>query len=287
MAVCKQPVQTSDGLSLSVYRWLPEAEPAAGVVLVHGFTEHASRYADAAETLARHEYAVHAMDLRGHGRSEGSRVFVPRFERYLDDLDLLLARARNREHDKPLFLFGHSMGGAIATLYAIDRQPDLAGLVLSAPSVQVGGNVFPLLRRLASLFSWLAPRLRVVRMGFQYLSRDPGVLADFRDDPLVFHGRFPARTGAEILRASRRIQATMDHVRLPLFILHGTGDAVVDPDGSRRLYARAQSPDKTLKLYPGLFHDLLHEPERGEVLADIVSWLDHRTQQPPTEGPSE
>ena len=114
-------------------------------------------------------------------------------------------------------------------------------------------------------------------MGCGHISRDPAVVEAFRNDPLVFHGRFPVRTGAEILRAAKRIQAGANRLALPLLVLHGTGDVVTDPRGSRLLVARAGSANKTLRLYSGLYHEVFSEPEREQVVADLLAWLDgHR-----------
>jgi alpha-beta hydrolase superfamily lysophospholipase len=263
-----------DGLSLYEQSWLPVGEPRATVVVVHGVTEHSGRYARLANDLNDRGYAVHAMDLRGHGRSAGERILVRRFDEHLDDVELFLERAATRQPDKPLFLFGHSMGGAIAGLFAATRQPHVRGVILSAPAVVVGGGVFPLLRQIAGLVSAVWPTLRLVHMGCGFISRDPAAVESFRNDPLVFHGGFPVRTGAEILRAATRLQTEAKHLTLPLLVLHGTGDKVTDVRGSRLLVARAGSPDKTLRLYPGLYHELLSEPERAQVLADLLAWLD-------------
>jgi acylglycerol lipase len=265
-----------DGLVLYEQSWLPEGEAAGVVVVVHGICEHGGRYVRLAGDLNRRGYAVYAMDLRGHGRSDGARVLVRAFDEYLDDVEMLLDRVAARHPEKPLFLLGHSMGGAVVALLGILRPPKVRGLVLSAPSVVVGGNVFPVLRRLAALASFVWPTLRFVRMGCWYISRDPAVVEAFKNDPLVFHGRFPVRTGAEILRAAQRIHLGMDQLQLPLLILHGTKDHVTDPNGSRLLATRAASPDKTLRLYPGLYHELFSEPERDQVLADTLAWLDAR-----------
>ena len=265
-----------DGLSLYQQWWLPETEPAAVVVLIHGFTEHSSRYARVAHELNRQGYAVYALDLRGHGKSGGQRVWVRSFDEYLADLDLWLESVRRREPEKPLFLFGYSMGGTLVALFALTRQPDVRGLLLSVPALKVGKGIFPILRRLAALVSRLFPRLRIVTLGSRWVSRDPQVVDEFRSDPLVFHGRFPVRTGAEILGAGQRVLDGAAAIRLPLLILQGTGDRVVDPQGSRQLCARASSDDKTLRLYKGLYHDLLHEPEKEHVVADVVEWLNGR-----------
>lgn len=284
-----------DGLELFEQRWQPDGELRATIVLVHGINEHSGRYARLADDLCRHGYAIHAMDLRGHGRSAGRRIWIRKFEEFLGDVELLLNRAAAEQPDKPLFLFGHSMGGAIATLFCIERlsqtiqedrhsclsgpqrQPHLSGLILSAPAIQVGNMVFPVLRRLASLASRVWPGLQLPRMGCRFISHDPAIVEAFRNDPLVYHGRFPVRTGAEILDAANRIQKAAARLSLPLLILHGTGDLATDHHGSRFLHAHAGSTDKTLRLYPGFYHEVFSEPQRDQPLADLLKWLDAHT----------
>ena len=273
---------TPDDFRLLQRRWLPDQEASAAVIVVHGFIEHSGRYTSLAERFNEYGLAVDALDLRGHGRSEGQRALVYSFDEYLTDVETLLERVRRREPGKPVFLFGHSMGGLIALLFALQRPTDLQGLVVSAPAVRLGARVFPWLRHLAVVAGWLLPRVRLVRMGSGMLSRDPAVVADFRHDPLVFHDRFPLRTGAEIIRAGRRVEGRLQELQLPLLILHGTGDVVTDPQASRELYARASSPDKTLKLYEGLYHAVVHEPEQEQVLGDLVAWIDQRISPPRT-----
>ena len=265
---------TSDGLSLFRQSWLPEKAVRADVVVVHGFAEHSGRYAWMAEQLNRHGAAVHMIDLRGHGRSDGPRCFVRRWNDYLSDVDVLVDAVRRNESGRPLILMGHSMGGLIATCWCIARQPQLDGLVLSAPELRLRADLHPWLRRVAGVAGWLTPWLRVVRMGFGNISRDPEVVARVRADPLVFHGRFPARTAAEMARAMRLAEAGRESIRPPLLVLHGTADRVCDPAGSRDLCRHAQSPTKTLHLYEGLYHEVLSEPERGQVMTDILNWLE-------------
>jgi acylglycerol lipase len=265
-----------DGLELHEHRWLPPSPASAAVVVVHGINEHAGRYARLAEALNEQGCAVYAMDLRGHGRSAGPRAMIYSFDEYLADLDVFAARVRQREPGKPLFLFGHSMGGTIAARFVVARKPQLRGLLLSAPAVRIGANVFPVLRYLAGAVGLLLPRLRLVRLGCRYISRDPQVVADFKNDPLVFHGRFPVRTGAEIFRAAKRTEAEAARLTPPLLILHGTADAACDVEGSRVLHLRAGSRDKTLHLYEGLYHEVLSEPERDRVLHDLIAWINQR-----------
>ena len=265
-----------DALELYQQRWLPDGEPVSAVIVVHGFVEHSGRYAPLGAELTRHGHAVYALDLRGHGKSPGRRAFVRSFDEYVADLKAFVTQVRAEQPGKPLFLFGHSMGGAIVTLFAISQQPEIAGMILSAPGLQICDTVFPLLRQLAAFLGRFFPRLRLVKVGFSRISRDPNVIEQVKNDPLFFAGRFPARTASEILHAARRIQAQMELVNVPFLVLHGTGDLLTDPEGSRKLVDRAAATDKTLKLYPNLYHDLLNEPEKEQVIADLIEWLNAR-----------
>lgn len=265
-----------DGLRLYVRRWLPPGKPRALLVLAHGFAEHGGRYAELAQWLNRSNIIVWIPDCRGHGRSQGSRVWVDHFDRYVSDFLGVVAEARREHPGLPVFLAGHSMGGAVATLASLSEAPGTDGLILSAPAVGLAKDLFPWLRRLAAWASRLLPRLRLARMGSAMLTRDPRVLAEFRDDPLVYHGRIPSRTGAEILRASGEVRRAAAKVRLPVLILQGTADAVVSSEEVQRFYDELSSGDKTLRLYPGLYHDLPREPERQTILAELAAWIERR-----------
>jgi acylglycerol lipase len=277
MPYSQEIISSNTGLKLFLQRWLPEGEVRAAVALVHGINEHGGRYARLAEALNRRGIAVHAIDLRGFGRSEGERGLVLNFDEFLDDAEQLLARTAADHTGKPLFLLGHSMGGEIAVWLVIARQPKIDGLILSAPALLIGGKVFPILRHLAAFASLVWPRLRLRRMGTRFMSRDPKVIADFKNDPLVYHGKFPVRMGAEILRVIKLIRRRMETIRVPLLVMHGTRDIVTDPAGSRQLHARAASTDKTLHLYPGLYHEIFNEPEREQVIEDLIAWIEKRS----------
>ena len=189
----------------------------------------------------------------------------------MDDLARVVASERPRQ---ALFLLAHSMGGAIAILFALSSGQGLRGLVLSAPMTNLGNAAPEWLIQASQLLGRYVPRLPTTRVPFSYVSRDPQVVARFYADPLVYHRRVSAHTGAELVRATREIDVHMERLSLPLLIMHGTEDRVVDVRGSRQLYARAQSSDRTLKLYDGLYHHILNEPEKDRVLDDIVGWLD-------------
>jgi acylglycerol lipase len=265
-----------DRLSLFEQSWGPEGSPRAAVVLIHGLMEHSGRHENTALELVRQGYAVHAMDLRGHGRSAGRRCDVRSFDEYLLDLDVFFARVRAREGDRPLFLMGNSMGGLIVATWTMLRGPQLNGLILSGPLLELGDDLYPRLRHLTAAAGAVLPWFRVPRIPFHWLSRSPEVVERFRKDPLVCHSGFTARLAAGLLAAMNRLSARASALNLPLLILHGGDDRICSAAGSRALYSRAASSDKSLQVYDGLFHEVFDEPERQRVWADLIAWLDRR-----------
>lgn len=272
--------QGGGGVRLFEQSWRPGSEGKAVVVIMHGLKDHSSRYAAFAEELVARGYAVYAFDLRGHGYSEGRRVWVDSFEEFVTDLDLFVRRVREREPGKPVFLFGHSMGGAITATFALRRKPDVSGIVLSGAALQVTSDLSAFKIKATRWFGRSNPRLAVFKLPDEDFSRDPKMVAALHDDPAVYHGAGPAHTASELLGAIDHIQQHMEDLELPLLALHGTQDKLTNPDGSKALVSRARATDKTLKLYPGVYHDLLHEPEQAQVRSDITAWLDARTTAP-------
>jgi alpha-beta hydrolase superfamily lysophospholipase len=261
------------GLRLFWRVWRPESgRPGGRVLIAHGYGEHGGRYRHVADRLTASGLCVVVPDHRGHGRSDGRPVTVERFDDYVDDLRMV-AQAAAREHgEQPTVLLGHSMGGLIACLYAVRYQEELRGLVLSAPAV-VAGRVSPIAVSLGQMLSRVAPETGVKPIPWQRVSRDPAVVAAYRADPWVHRRRIPARLGAEWLRAMAVAEAGMPTLTLPILAMQGTADALVDPSAAAFVHSRVGSADRTLLRYPGLYHEVLNEPERDRVLDDLVGWL--------------
>jgi alpha-beta hydrolase superfamily lysophospholipase len=265
----------ADGIRLLERSWLPAGAPKAVVVVVHGYAEHCGRYDYVGETLAKAGYAVHAYDQRGHGRSQGERALVRSMDEYLDDLDVFVERVAAR-HEARLatFMVGHSMGGAIVALHAIERRPGVRGVLLSGAAG--GAERLGWRGRLITLLGRLLQKLPLVTLDAATVSRDPEVVRLYDADPLNYRGKMKAGLLRALILGGRRIARGRGSMGYPLLIMHGTEDALVPHDGSVRLYEQASSPDKTLKLYDGLYHEIFNEPERDAVLADVVAWLDAR-----------
>jgi acylglycerol lipase len=266
------------GIELYWQAWLPEAEPRALVVIAHGASEHSSRYAHVAERLVAAGYGVYAIDHRGHGRSQGKRAQLDRLDHVVADLRAFVDLAAGRHPDAPVYLLGHSMGGGISIAYAVRHQETLAGLVLSGPVADpdAAGAVT---RALSRVVSAIAPDLGVYSVDAALVSRDPEVVRSYEDDPLVHHDKLPARTVSELSSAVQRFPAEVPGLRLPLLVMHGSADQLVPPAGSRMVYERAGSEDKTLEIWEGLHHEILNEPEQEQVIDLVVGWLGERSGQ--------
>lgn len=261
------------GLNLYHQCWLPEEKPRAILLIAHGLAEHSGRYTGLAEYFVPRGYAVYALDHRGHGRSEGVRIYVDRFDDYVADLRTFHQLVRKEHPGERFFLIGHSMGGTIAVAYAIKYQQDLAGLVLSGASLAPVAATPPLLLIIAGVTSALFPKRGLAALDASAISRDRAVVEAYENDPLVYRGKIPSRTATELARMWRELPPQMSELKLPLLILHGSADHLAPPQGSRLLYERASSVDKTLKIYEGLFHEVFNEPERMQVMGDVEQWL--------------
>ena len=262
----------ADGVKLSGQAWLPPA-PRAVVAVVHGIAEHAGRYAFLADRANQCGLGVVSADLRGHGRSPGERSYVERFDDYLLDVDALMAKARELAAGRPLFLMGHSMGGAIALRWLAQRKQPVAGLILSSAALKIGGDVPRLLVALAPLLSRWLPHLRGTRLDPATISRDPAAVAAYVNDPLVSLLAPPARTGAELLQAMEANRAAAAGLALPVYLFHGDADRLTDPDGSRDIHERWGGSEKTLRLWPGSRHETFNDLDREGVVAELLGWI--------------
>ncbi|MDP1735122.1 MAG: lysophospholipase [Sulfuritalea sp.] len=272
-------LHTADGVSLAGRAWMP-ATPRAIVALVHGIAEHSGRYAFLAERANQSGLGVVSVDLRGHGRSPGERSYVERFDDYLLDVDALLAKARELAAGRPVFLMGHSMGGAIALRWVAQRGQAVAGLILSSAALKIGGDVPRLLVALAPLLSRWLPHLRGTRFDPAVISRDPAAVAAYVNDPLVSLLAPPARTGAELLRAMASNREAAAGLTLPVYLFHGDADRLTDPAGSREIHELLGGPDRILRQWPGSRHETLNDLDREAVVAELLEWVVARCPPP-------
>jgi acylglycerol lipase len=273
-AAREEKVATADGLNLFVRSWHPSGTARAVVVICHGFNAHSGQYQWVAEHLAAFGFAVYALDLRGRGRSDGERFYVDKLADYVSDVATAIALAKSREAGSVVYLLGHSAGGVVSCIYTLEHQSELAGLICESFAFQVPTPDFAI--AVLEGLSHIAPHAHVVKLKNEHFSRDPEVVRTMDADPLIAHEVQPTRTVAELARADERLKQEFPLITLPLLILHGTMDRVTRPGGSQLFYDHAGSADKTLKLYEGHYHDLLHDVGKETVLADIAGWINTR-----------
>jgi len=264
------------GTGIFYQSWLPDTGPKAALVIVHGLAEHCGRYTNLINHFVPSGYAVYGHDHIGHGRSDGTRVYVQRFEDFTDTLKTFLDMVRGWHPDKPLFLAGQSMGGLIGAAYLLDHQEDLTGAVFSSPSVKVPDHISSATILMGKLLSAVAPKAGLIALDAGGVSRDPAVVQAYVTDPLVYTGKTTARLAAEMLKAMQRVSAEAGWITLPILIVQGGADRLVDPSGARMLYEKVGSKDKTVKVYDGLYHELYNEPERGQILTYVEKWVASR-----------
>lgn len=259
------------GLNIAFRSWRPAVAPRAVVVIVPGFNSHSGYYGWAAEQFVANGLAVYAVDLRGRGKSDGERFYVDHFADYVSDVDGLVHLAKSREPGLPVFLLGHSAGGVVSCIYALEHQAELAGLICESFAHQVPAPDFAL--AVLKGLSHIAPHAHVLHLKNEDFSRDPKVVAAMNADPLIAHETQPTKTVAEMVRADERLKREFPLITLPVLILHGTLDKATKPSGSLFFYDTTGSVDKTLKLYEGHFHDLLNDVDRTVVMNDITAWV--------------
>jgi alpha-beta hydrolase superfamily lysophospholipase len=254
--------------------WLPDGQPKAIILVAHGLGEHINRYTNLVNNVVPRGFAVYGLDHQGHGKSEGTRCYVDRFQTYLDDLKTFYDMVRKENPGLKIILLGHSMGGLIATAYAEQHQQELCCLIVSAPLLKPGDSVAPATITMARVLSAIAPKMGVQKLDSTFLSRDKSVVEAYDNDPLVFRGKITARLGSELFSTMAKVQQGMPSLTLPMLIMQGTEDKLVEHEGAKMLYAKAGSSDKTLKLYEGFYHEIFNEQDRANVFADLDPWLD-------------
>ena len=268
------------GERLHLQAWLPAGPdlehptaPSVAIAVVHGYGDHGGRYTWFGEDMAARGYAVYVYDLRGHGQSSGRRGQVKRFDEYLDDTAVFLDEVRRVQPDVPMFLLGHSLGGLICTRFVEERAPEVRGLILSSPLLQLAEAVPPSKLVAAKAMAKVWPHHDIgntVRAA--QLSHEQSVVEAYVTDPLVHHVA-PARWAAETLAAQDAAMAAAKSISLPLLVLYGTDDQVVDIAFIEALFAQATSEDKRIERYEGLYHECFNESERARVFADLAAWL--------------
>lgn len=246
------------------------------LIIVHGLSEHSGRYMNLVNYFVPKGYAVYGLDHVGHGRSPGTRVFVERFDHFVESVHQFVGLISEWLPGVPRILVAHSLGGLIGTAFLIAHQSMVDIALLSGPAVKMPESISPITITIGRILSVIVPKLGVTQLGAGGISRDPAVVQAYLDDPLVYNGKITARLGSEIFKTMQYVTGHAEQITLPLLIIHGGSDKVVDPASAKMLYERVSSTDKSLKIYEGLYHETFNEAEHLQVMADVEEWFEQR-----------
>jgi len=267
---------TEDGIKI-YYQTLVPPKPKALVLIVHGLAEHSGRYEDVAQFLAKQGYAVGRYDQRGHGKSEGPRAFAQSIEQLADDLHSLVHEYSEQYPKLKIFLLAHSFGGQVSVNYLAQNGKGVAGAVLSAPNLRVAVPISALKRWAGRLLQCVVPKLSLpVELSPEWISHDPKIVKAYREDKMV-QKSITVRLGTALLDNVEKIQTLAEKIKVPMLILHGGGDLICSPEGSREFYQNLKAKDRHFKIYPGFYHEILNEIEKAKVYEDVATWLDKRS----------
>jgi alpha-beta hydrolase superfamily lysophospholipase len=267
--------RTGSGAKIFYRHWAP-AEPRAVILLSHGLAEHSGRYEEFASVFGDAGFAIYAVDFPGHGNSDGKRGHIGNFGEYTNVLGELTSLARSAHPDLPFVLFGHSMGGLIAADFLLQHQSKFVAAVMTGAAIRSPQQPSGFVLFVNKIIAAVAPQLGVLRMDASAISRDPQVVSDYENDPLVYRGKASAALVTAIFSAMNRVVENADSIRLPILIMHASEDRLASVEGSNLLHEKISSEDKKLVIYEGLYHEILNEPERQTVMADILQWLESR-----------
>uniref|UniRef100_A0A3Q2WF26 Monoglyceride lipase n=2 Tax=Haplochromis burtoni TaxID=8153 RepID=A0A3Q2WF26_HAPBU len=269
-------IVNADGLHLFCRYWEPTGQPRALVFIAHGAGEHCGPYDEMAQRLKELSLLVFAHDHVGHGQSEGDRMNIKDFQIYIRDSLQHIDLMKSRHPDLPVFIVGHSMGGAISILTACERPGDFVGVVLIAPLVQMNPeSATPFKVFMAKLLNHMLPSLTMGSIESKWLSRDKRQVEAYDADELNYHGGMRVSFGMQLMAAVERMQREIPSISWPFLLLHGDADKLCDIRGSRMMYDNSLSTDKKIKIYEGGYHALHHDlPEVAEsVLKELTTWI--------------
>ncbi len=266
-----------DGLNIFFQSWTkPNTEKV--LVIQHGFGEHSDRYKNLLNALENEPVSVYALDSRGHGRSEGKRGHVDQFQRYIDDLADLIRIVKQEQKVEKIILLGHSLGGVIALQYATEgfNQDNLLGLIISSPGLKIKMDLEKEIKKvLAEILSNFMPSVTLdANLDLKYLSHDQSVIDAYKKDPLV-HGKISFQMGKNLFHLNAVMKNKAHLIQVPILMIHGEEDGIADVTGTKEFFNNLNCKRKELKIYPGLYHELMNElqADREKVLNDVLEFI--------------
>ena len=269
--------ETKDKLTLHGQEWKPEGKAKAVIVLVHGLGEHCNRYQHLAEFYNKENIGVVSFDLRGHGKSEGLRGHAPSYDAICTDIQYCLDHAQEQYPKTPVFLYGHSLGGALVLYFLLKKKPNIQGAIVTSPGLGTAAPVPAMKLAAAKLMNRIAPTFSLPNdLDRSGLSHDPKVEIAYSSDPLV-HGMISARLGMELITNGELILEHGSEFKLPMLLMQGSADRLVSCEKTIEL-SKKTPKTTTFKLWDGYYHELHNEPQKLDVFNYELGWIKRQLQ---------
>ena len=268
--------ETQDKTKIFAQKWLTDTDPRAVIIIVHGLGEHSSRYAHIAKMLNEENIAVFGFDHRGHGKSGGSRGDIPSYDIACDDIDEMIKIVRKELPSIPVFLYGHSLGGAIVLNYGLTRNSQIKGIICTSPGLGTSDPVPEFQLKMVKLLSKIAPKVTINNgLDVENLSHDQNVIQAYRNDPLV-HPKISTRLALELITKGQKMIEIADQFKYPLLLLQGEKDHLVNPNLTKKFAENAKNTNIRYKEFPDFYHEMHNELSNEEFLLSIKSWLNEQ-----------
>ncbi len=265
---------TKDNIKIFGQEWKPDGKVKASIALIHGLGEHAGRYQHVAEAFTAAGYSLTAFDLRGHGKSEGIRGHAPSYDALMADITQNINITREHFPGLPVFLYGHSLGGNLGLYYCLTQKPQIKGAIMTSPGLGTASPLPPAKYALGKILNALLPATQMDNgLDCSGLARDPEVERLYSTDPLV-HPKITARLGLSMFAAGDYILAHAAEFPVPLLLMQGTSDRLVNPRLTKQFANTAPISKITYKEWEGYYHELHNEPEKAQIIKTMIDWMD-------------
>lgn len=265
--------QKVDVRDIPIFKYTNDVDSSVSVIIVHGYAEHCMRYGRFIDQLTDAGIRVLTYDQRGHGKSGGARVMVNHFDDFAADLnEIANSFFKQGDHN---FIYGHSMGGLVLLRYLqIYGDGLLKGGLISGVALKPDDSIPKILIKISTLVAKILPNLPTIKLDGTAVSRDPAEVKKYNEDPLNYRGGTKAKFGDEFLKAMIQAKEELSKITLPFVIHHGTADRLIDPESSKWVYDGIASENKTIRMWDGLYHELLNELEKDAVGTELIAWIE-------------
>jgi alpha-beta hydrolase superfamily lysophospholipase len=264
---------TNEGDNIFAQKWMLEGKSNAVIVMVHGLGEHIGRYAHVANYFNQNNISFYGFDHRGHGKSSGKRGHIGKSQFFIDDINTIIEITKKENPETPIFLYGHSLGGNMVLYYSLIVKPDLKGIICTSPGLGTGEPVPPLKLFAAKVLKSLLPSMTMENgLDVENLSHNPQVIKAYKEDPLV-HSMVSTKLAMDMFANGDWTIENASHFALPLLLLQGSEDHVVNLEKTKQFAANVPSNLLTFKIFQGLYHEMHNEFEQLEVLTFILEWI--------------